>query len=79
MAMNNWGGVTEHMSKKPKRVFGNRSNRQVKSGVTKRRYGKQVSNFSVAEKTKNRSIFIKLLVLTLIVAIIIYGLLDFML
>lgn len=25
MAMNNWGGIKEHMSKKPRSVFGNRN------------------------------------------------------
>jgi len=28
MGMNNWGGVTEHMTKKPRKFFGNKRFRQ---------------------------------------------------
>ena len=51
MGMNNWGGISEHMTKKPRTVFANKKV-SFKSGI--RNYKKKTLSNSTLQKIKRK-------------------------
>ncbi len=54
MAMNNWGGVKEHMTKKPRKLFGNRKKTQsLPKGRTKKQTTEGLNEHKILSARKN--------------------------
>jgi len=74
MAMNNWGGVKEHMSKKPRQLF----NRKSFNKITKKNYRQPLSTEKLKKADKIRkarirkNIFIYLIIIFVLSALIVY-------
>ena len=75
--MNNWGGIKEHMTKKPRKFFGNK--RIIKpipiSKTKKSKYSKQ--DFSKYERIKRQKIWMDVLIFLLVVGVIVFVMLFF--
>ena len=59
MGMNNWGGTTEHMTKKPRSVFGNKKNLTVSSEFQKKE--KLTIDESKIKKSKRKKLILEFL------------------
>lgn len=54
MAMNNWGGIKEHMTKKPRKLFGNRKKtHSLPKGKAKNRPREELNEHEILRARKN--------------------------
>ena len=58
MGMNNWGGTTEHMTKKPRSVFGNKKNLKISSENQEKK--KLTIDDSKIKKSKKKKLILEL-------------------
>jgi len=71
MAMNNWGGVTEHMTKKPRKFLSHKKvKRDLRNGLNFQLDKEQINQ---AEHAKKKSIQKELLIYLVIFIIVILG------
>ncbi|KAA3631076.1 MAG: hypothetical protein DWQ02_16915 [Bacteroidetes bacterium] len=75
MAMNNWGGIKEHMTKKPRKLFGNRKKKEsLPKGKTKNRPADKLDEEKIHSTRKN---YVIRNILTFLIFAILMGWLTF--
>lgn len=75
MAMNNWGGIKEHMTKKPKKFFSNRrANRSIGSDANIQLPEDKIER---AEKEKKNKLIREIVIYFVIFVSVTYGIILF--
>ncbi len=71
MAMNNWGGITEHMSKKPRRFL--RHNRVKRDITGDRNYQLTKNQIEEAEELRRKSLRKEYIIYLIVFVVLILG------
>ena len=74
MAMNNWGGITEHMTKKSKKFFG----RKIKLSTDLAKNKLSNANLIQAKNKKRNKIFKEVMILVFVLFIFLIGIFLFL-